>query len=86
MPVSYPAGRQRAGGRLYGKPHTWTCLVLRGRKSGYALSKNISKKGLRNCGSLGCAPPGFPLRSVGSSNYMRLSSPKGAHAAVSGAA
>jgi hypothetical protein len=28
---------------------------------------------------------GFLLRSVGSSNYMRLSSPKGAHTAPSGA-
>jgi hypothetical protein len=33
-PVSYPAGRQRRW-TTYGKPHTWTCLVLRGRKSGY---------------------------------------------------
>jgi hypothetical protein len=40
----------------------------------------------RAVGNPGCAPPGFLLRSVGSSNYMRLSSPKGAHAAVSGAA
>jgi hypothetical protein len=78
--------QRTACGFLYGKQHTWTCSVLRGRKSGYPLSKNISKKGPRNCRSLGCAPPGFLLRSVGSSNYMRLSSPKGAHAAVSGAA
>ena len=28
-----------------GKPHTWKLGVPRGRKSGYALSKNISRKG-----------------------------------------
>jgi hypothetical protein len=35
--------------------HARPCPVLRGRKSGYALSKNISRKGPRNCRSLGCA-------------------------------
>ena len=40
---------------LYGKAHTLSCPVQRGRKSGYAPSKNISRKGPRNCRSLGCA-------------------------------
>jgi hypothetical protein len=41
---------------LHGKAHTRPCLVLRGRKSGYALSKNISTKGPLNSRSLHYAP------------------------------
>jgi hypothetical protein len=37
------------------KAHTRPCPVLRGRKSGYARSKNISTKGPRNRRSLGLA-------------------------------
>jgi hypothetical protein len=54
---------QASCGFLYGKPHTRPFLRQRSRKSGYALSKNISKKGPRNCRSLGC--PGFPVESDG---------------------
>jgi hypothetical protein len=54
------------------------------RKSGYALSKNISKKGPRNCRSLGF--PGFPVELGVISELLRLSSMKAAHVAISGAA
>jgi hypothetical protein len=57
------------------KPHTST---LR--------SKNISKKGPRNCRSLHCATPDFLLTLVALVHFMRPSLRKGAHSALSSAA
>jgi hypothetical protein len=52
----------------------------------YALSKNIPRKGPRNCRSLGYATPDFLLRLVALMSFMRLSLLKATHVALSGAA
>jgi hypothetical protein len=49
-------------------------------------SKNISRKGPRNCRSLRYATPNFLLRLVALMSFMRLSLMKAAHVALSGAA
>jgi hypothetical protein len=53
-PVSYPAGRLRRWTTLRKAAHAALSTAAQ-QESGYALSRNISKKGPRNCRSLGYA-------------------------------
>src|SRR5450631_3713534 len=50
-----------------------SCPVARGRKSGYALSKNISTKSPRNRRSLRSASPDFLWTLMAFADLMRLS-------------